>query len=54
MSEATLGDNVDQCTVYALGQDAGEMEGTSEEKNLREAKDGVELMDIVMAENMRG
>ncbi len=30
MSEATpscLGDNIDQCTVYTVGQDAREMEG---------------------------
>ncbi len=49
MSEATpscLGDNIDQCTVYTLGQDARKMEGTREEKNLREEK--VVLMDTVM------
>ncbi len=43
-SEATtscLGDKIDQCSVYTLGQDARE----------REVKDGVELMDTVMAEN---
>ncbi len=34
--------------MYAL---AREIEGTSEEKTLREAKDGVELMDTVMTEN---
>ncbi len=37
MSEATpscLGDK-DQCTVYTLGQDVRELEGTREEKNLR-------------------
>ncbi len=46
-------DSIDQCTVYTLGQDARETEGTRENKNLREAKDRVELMDTVMAENMR-
>ncbi len=57
MSEATpsyLGDNVDQCTVYTLGQDVREMEGTREEKKLREVKDGVELMDTVMKEKCDG
>ena len=47
-SEATpscLGDNIDPCTVYTLEQDAREIEGTREEKNLGEVKDGVELMD---------
>ncbi len=40
-TEATpscLGDNLDQCTVYILEQDAREMEGTREEKNLGEVK----------------
>ncbi len=52
ISEATpscLGDNVDQCTVCTLGQDAREMEVTREEKNFREVKDGVGLIDTVMA-----
>ncbi len=52
MSEATpscLGDNVDQCTVCTLGQDAREMEVTREEKNFSEVKDGVGLIDTVMA-----
>ncbi len=54
MSEATpscLGDNIDQCTLYTLGHDAREMKGTREEKNLKESKDGVQLMNTVMAEN---
>ncbi len=54
MGEGTpscLGDNVEQCTVYTLGQDVRKMEGTREEKNLREAKNEVVLMDTLMAEN---
>ncbi len=33
-----LGDNVDQCTVYTLGQDGRKMEGTGEEKNLEKKR----------------
>ncbi len=53
MSEGTpscLGDNIDKCTVYTIGQDAGEKKCTREEKNLREANGGIELMDTLMAE----
>ncbi len=41
-------DNIDQSTMEALGQDVRKMEDMSEEKTLRDMKDGADLRDAIM------